>query len=77
MLRGTAAPPITVRSRSRAVAGPVEILQEPSQMVGTPSATVTCSDSSRSHNVSPSLIFGPGSTSLAPVIAHEYGMPRR
>src|SRR3990167_1507610 len=76
MAGGQAEPPITVRLR-------VENLRLADCMcasiichtVGTPAAKLTFSDSMSSKMDLPSMA-GPGNTSLAPVMAAEYGRPQ-
>jgi hypothetical protein len=52
------------------------MLQQASQIVGTPALTVTRSLSISSYRLAPSS-FGPGSTSLAPTIGAHRGCTRR
>lgn len=73
---GTAEPPITVRFNVCSLP-PVWSRYASSiiQTVGTAAASVTLSSFISCVSVAASPIFGPGNTSLAPVIGALYGRP--
>ena len=76
MAGGHAEPPITVRLSELNRRPPACMwLSIICHTVGTPAANVTLSASIKSKIDLPSMA-GPGNTSLAPVMAAEYGMPQ-
>jgi hypothetical protein len=74
---GTAAPPMTVRSRLSSVLPLLSrYCRSADQTVGTPAASVTRSSVINRCSVSPSAIFGPGNTSFVPTIGPANGSPQ-